>query len=145
MKLGFDSKEIRAHEQAQRLKKAHFYISGKITGLDDLNRPKFSATENWLYFKYGTETRVINPHKLPHLHDKSYNSYMREDLRYLLKSTAVVLLDDWMQSKGAIIESMTASFVGIPCYMVIKDDLVEVKTGFWKKIYLLVKLLLKFV
>lgn len=50
------------------------YISGAISGVKDYEK-KFSKAEKDLKAK-GYET--INPCTLPHDHDKSYESYMKE-------------------------------------------------------------------
>lgn len=85
------------------------YISGKITGIDNYAE-LFENAENLLKSK-GFE--VINPVKLNHLHDKTWQSYMKEDIKALMDCDAIYMLKNWHQSKGAIIEKKLASEVGI--------------------------------
>jgi hypothetical protein len=143
MKLRFNSKDIIDHEQSMKMRKARIYISGKISGLHDLNARKFSRTENLLYFRLGTNLQVINPLKLPHLHDKEWVSYLKEDLRHLLACNAIVVLDDWMDSRGAILEMLIAQAVAIPAYEMDTAELRQLRIGFWFKVWLLIKLYLK--
>lgn len=89
------------------------YISGKITGLPDLNKPKFSAATDLLHqIGYGV---VINPHVIcATLSSKStWTDYMKRCLKILPGSDVVVLLDDWHKSKGAIVEVKMAMLLGI--------------------------------
>lgn len=145
MKLGFTSKAIMKHEELMRLKNARVYISGKISGLMDLNKPKFEVMQNWLYFVLGTTIEVINPHTLLHVHDKKWTSYMKVDLRHMLACNMVVLLDDWQKSRGAICEVLIANLVHIPIYDIHNGDLRRINIGFWKTISLLLKIVLKLV
>lgn len=87
------------------------YISGKITGMPNLNKHKFDAAEKHLTM-YGYD--AINPHKLPDNHDKSWESYMRECTKALSNVDMVVVLDCWKHSRGAVREVMMAKFLGIP-------------------------------
>lgn len=145
MKLGFTSKAIQEHEAKMAIKKARIYISGKITGCVNLNREKFEQMEVSLIFRYGEDIQVVNPHRLLHLHDKTWASFMREDLRHLMACTIIVPLDDWKKSRGAITEMLLAQLVAIPAYKLTYDGLVPFKVGFWLKVWLLIKLTLKLV
>lgn len=93
--------------------KQTIYISGKITGCADLNRPKFTAAEVWVLHNGGIP---VNPHKLPDNHDKSWFSYMRECVAALARVDQVVCLDDWNRSSGAIREVIIAKWLQIPVY-----------------------------
>lgn len=89
------------------------YISGKVTGLSDLNKPKFAAAADLLRsFGYGV---VINPHvvcsTLPK--DSDWREFMKRCLKHLPGADVVFLLDDWHNSKGAIIEVLIALLLGI--------------------------------
>ena len=57
------------------------YISGKISGIEDEAPKLFSSAEKELADK-GHET--VNPMTLNHDHDKSWHSYMKEDIKALL-------------------------------------------------------------
>lgn len=85
------------------------YISGKITGIDNYEQ-LFSDAEKYLLSK-GYE--VINPVKLNHNNDKSWESYMKDDLKALLDCDAIYMLKNWHSSKGAIIEKTLAYQLGI--------------------------------
>jgi nucleoside 2-deoxyribosyltransferase len=90
------------------------YISGKITGLDLHDAfAKFARMEsNLRMFAH----EPINPMKLPHDHDKSWHSYMREDIKALCDCDAILMLNDWADSRGAIVEHSLAMMLGIPVY-----------------------------
>ena len=89
------------------------YISGKITGVKDLNRDKFSLAEK--KFK-DLGYVVINPHKikLRKGQQSSWKNYMINDIAVLLKyCDKVAVLDDWADSKGATTEIFLAQQFGI--------------------------------
>jgi hypothetical protein len=119
-----------------------FYISGKITGVPGLNREKFEAAANYIRFHHGTGVEVINPHTILHIHDGSWVSYMKVDLRHLLASNAIVVLDDWKRSRGAIIEVLLASLLSIPVYTLagIKEPKQRLRVTLWLKIQVIFKL-----
>ena len=77
------------------------YISGKITGIEEQAFGLFECAET-LLIKKGH--KPVNPMKLSHKHNKSYNSYMRDCLKALLRCDAIYMLDNWETSKGALIE-----------------------------------------
>jgi len=105
------------------------YLSGKITGLKDLNKPKFAAAEKLimdsLQFK-DFFVHVFNPHDLPDDHDKQWSSYMRECIKALSVSNKVYVLDDWNKSKGALTEVLIAKILGMPIYEVETLDVLKV-------------------
>jgi Asp-tRNA(Asn)/Glu-tRNA(Gln) amidotransferase A subunit family amidase len=78
------------------------YISGKITGLDE-NEAFKNFNEAELYLRsQGHE--VVNPMTLPHQHDRTWKSYMKEDVKAMMDCDAVYLLSNFRNSKGAMIE-----------------------------------------
>jgi hypothetical protein len=78
------------------------YIAGKISGLDiEQARAKFEFAEQHLTEKGYT---VINPMKLPHNHDKSWEAYMKECVAAMVYADVVYLLPCWHLSDGARIE-----------------------------------------
>ena len=117
------------------------YLSGKITGLSDLNKPKFEAAEKLiidsLQFK-DFFVHVFNPHELPDDHDKRWSSYMRECIKALSVSNKVYVLDDWNKSKGALTEVLIAKILGMPIYAVETMEVLSVSY-----LYLFFKLLVK--
>ena len=60
--------------------KTKIYISGKISGIENEAPELFSKAEKELQAK-GFET--VNPMTLNHQHDKSWHSYMKEDVKAL--------------------------------------------------------------
>ena len=87
------------------------YISGKITGLD--------LAEATLLFHRGElellamAQEAINPMTLPHKHDKSWQSYMRECIKALCDCDGIYMIGDWINSKGAAIELHIAQVLGL--------------------------------
>jgi hypothetical protein len=84
------------------------YIAGPMTGLPDYNYPAFNA-EARVWRCRGFE--VENPAEGPEL--PSWAAYMRRALRQLLTCEAIVLLPGWTRSKGATVEWMLASLLGL--------------------------------
>jgi hypothetical protein len=87
------------------------YIAGKIGNL-----PVHDYTENF----NNAEKEVtdlgyfpISPIFLEHNHDKSWQSYMKEDIRALTLCDAVYCLRNWRDSQGATIEIELALKLGI--------------------------------
>lgn len=88
------------------------YISGKITGVIDFNRKKFEDAEARLRERGYIP---INPHKvLPFSNTRTWNDYMKADIKALMDCDMIAVLDDWKQSKGALIEVKLALSVGLP-------------------------------
>jgi len=85
------------------------YISGQITGIENYVE-KFNTSQIALEMD-GYE--AVNPCTLPHDHDKSYESYMKEDIKALLECDFIFMLYGWRNSKGARFERHTAMICGI--------------------------------
>lgn len=85
--------------------KNKIYIAGKITGMEKEAKAIFDEVENQLK-AIGYET--VNPMKLPHQHDKSWASYMRECLLALKECDEIYMIKNWNNSKGAKVELLTA-------------------------------------
>lgn len=82
------------------------YISGKITGLQEEEAEAlFSAAEKYLAEK-GYD--VVNPLKIKHDHDLSWVNYMKQDIKALCDCSAIFMLNNWEDSKGAKIEKQLA-------------------------------------
>jgi hypothetical protein len=100
------------------------YISGKITGIENEAFKLFAEAEKKLQAQ-GYET--VNPMTLKHEHDKSWHSYMKEDIKALCECDQIFMLKNWQQSKGAIIEHFIAIDLGLEvCYQ-------EIDTGYGDK------------
>lgn len=86
------------------------YISGKISGIESEASVLFERVEKELQEK-GYET--VNPMKLNHEHDKSWESYMKADIKALCDCDEIFMLSNWKDSKGARIEHTIAFDLGI--------------------------------
>lgn len=86
------------------------YISGKITGIESQAPILFERAEKELR-RMGYET--VNPMTLNHNHDKIWHSYMKEDVRALCDCDEIFMLQNWTDSKGAIIEHTIALYLGL--------------------------------
>jgi nucleoside 2-deoxyribosyltransferase len=91
--------------------KTKIYIAGPITGFDlKERRHTFSNIEDFLK----DNGRVpVNPMALPHNHDKSWESYMRECIAALVTCDEIFMLKNWEASKGAKIEFYIADKMGM--------------------------------
>ncbi len=85
------------------------YISGAIKN-DPNYLEKFARVEKHLA-KQNLE--IVNPCTLPHNHDKSYKSYMKEDIKALLDCDAIFMIWGWKDSTGAKFEHRMADMCGI--------------------------------
>lgn len=89
--------------------KQKIYLSGKISGLPICEAIKnFESAENQLK---GFAT-IVNPMRLKHDHDKSWESYMKEDIKALLDCDAIAMLPNFNESKGSLIELNLAKSLG---------------------------------
>lgn len=88
------------------------YIAGKIGGLPDSEyKANFEQAKQEVLI-YGLEP--VSPCDLPHDHGRTWEEYMKEDLRALLECDAVYALRNWEDSRGAKIEIGLARIVGLP-------------------------------
>ena len=89
------------------------YIAGKIGGLTEEEYTKnFEEAEKYIdskLFQYIS----VSPLRLPHNHDRSWQSYMKEDIAALVKCDTVFALRNWRESPGATIEINLAISLGI--------------------------------
>jgi len=86
------------------------YISGKISGIEQQAEDLFQHAENELQLR---SYEPVNPMKLNHQHDKSWHSYMKEDVKALCDCDAIYMLSNWTDSKGSIIEHTIAIYLGL--------------------------------
>lgn len=93
------------------MNKPVLYVAGKVSGLPDLNKPKFEAATTQLR---NMGYIVRNPHEIcTGRHPDDWNGCMRDCIRVMMECDAVILLDDWIDSKGAYLEAKLAEKVGI--------------------------------
>jgi hypothetical protein len=82
--------------------KEKIYISGKISGLEFEDAYKKFMDAQLKYESAGFE--VVNPMRIAHDHDLTWESYMKADLKAMLDCTHIFMLKDWHTSRGADIE-----------------------------------------
>jgi hypothetical protein len=87
------------------------YIAGKITGLSlDAFTQNFESAKNEVK-NLGFEP--VSPTDLKHDHDRTWLSYMREDLKAMLECDVVYVQRNWNDSPGASIEVLMAKRLGL--------------------------------
>ena len=85
------------------------YISGKISGIEN-EAPKLFNDAEILLKEQGFE--VVNPMTINHEHDKSWLSYMKEDIKAMMDCDSIYMLNNWKKSKGAKAERDIARQLG---------------------------------
>jgi hypothetical protein len=85
------------------------YISGPMTGHEDLNFPAFYEAEEILKAR-GFE--VINPAAIEQP-DKTWEACMRKDNVELMRADMIVTLPNWERSKGARLEVEIGTALGM--------------------------------
>lgn len=84
------------------------YISGPMSGIKDFNAPAFEKAYMDLQ---AHDFSPVAP--APFVDGKTYQEYLRDDLKMLLDCDGIYMLDGWQDSKGAKIEHMVALACGI--------------------------------
>lgn len=87
------------------------YISGPNTGVNNYMENFRKASDK--VWNISPDYIAVNPCTLPHNHGKTYQEYMREDIKALLECDFIYMLDGWEKSKGAIFELKIAEMCGI--------------------------------
>jgi len=87
------------------------YISGKISGLSEKEYTyNFWEASDIVDHKYGSDR--INPLQIkPFLGVKCWICYMITDLHALHKCTHIAMQNNWIDSKGSVIEYFFAKFI----------------------------------
>lgn len=98
----------RIKDELKGLKKV--YVSGKITGMEELAALIFDNAETILS-NIGLE--VVNPMKLDHDHDKRWESYMRVCIKALCDCDCIYILPNYNESRGALMEIAIAKDLDI--------------------------------
>ena len=85
-------------------------ISGKMTGVENYNKPKFDNAKAELESK-GYE--VLSPADLGAEESFGWHDYMRVDVALLAMCDVIYMLDGWMSSRGARAEFDLAGTLGL--------------------------------
>lgn len=85
------------------------YCSGPISGMPDANRPAFTRAAAALRQAGYT---VVNPHELQAA-PASWETAMRVDLKALVECDGVAILPGWGWSRGAQLELVVATELGM--------------------------------
>jgi hypothetical protein len=99
------------------MKKIKIYIAGAITGHDLQERRE--TFMKWQKYFEDRGYAVVNPMELPHNHDKTWESYMKECIVALVDCTTIFLIDGWEESKGAQLELHIAKKLD---FIIIRSD-----------------------
>ena len=91
------------------------YLSGPISGRSSAEaKAHFSNAEDLVRRSNLTYCYISNPTNLPE--GWTWNAYMRAGIRELLICDAILMLDGWQNSKGALIEKDLAEKLGLKVY-----------------------------
>lgn len=87
------------------------YISGKISGLPfDEVKVKFKKAEQYLQSLGHT---TVNPAENGLDFNAPWETHMLHDISLVMPCDAIYLLEDWIDSRGAMIEKLVAELAGI--------------------------------
>jgi hypothetical protein len=93
---------------------SHYYLSGPMTGIDDYNFPAFHEAARRLR-KQGFS--VFNPaESFDGKQDLEWTVYMKHDYESILSCGAIMLLEGWQNSLGAVLEVLFALSIGKPVF-----------------------------
>lgn len=87
------------------------YVAGPMTGKPDKNRLAFAEAESNLVAFGHT---VLTPWSVEGDGSQTWEWYMREALKLMLQAEGVALLDDWQESRGALLEVTVADTLNMP-------------------------------
>lgn len=105
--------------------KKHVYTSLPISGYDLTERLGYATGIKAITSEYfnNKEWRVMCPFDIaPYRDEYEYKDYMRDDLYVLYGSDAIVMCDNWLESKGCRDEFFIAVNQGITLYSVDYDE-----------------------
>ena len=90
-----------------RQTKPIIYVSGPMTGIEDLNFPMFMQLEEFLL---STGHDVLNPARFGD--GGAWADCLKRDIRLLLEADGLVLMPGWENSRGATLEYQVAMGLG---------------------------------
>ena len=98
------------------------YISGKITGLNaEVSQQYFQQVEDLLT---NAGHIALNPWKILPFHpDLTWHDYMAEDAKAIIHCDAIIMLENWRESKGAKVEHSLAESLGLKMFYMKNHDL----------------------
>lgn len=98
------------------------YISGQMTGVENHNYPRFNKVAD--YFR-SLGLRVFNPaENFNGNRNLTRHTYLRKDIKNLCRSGAIILMDEWFDSDGAVLEFYVAEELGLEIYHISKQNTV---------------------
>lgn len=87
------------------------YVSGPMTGYKDYNYPAFHrVADEWRNLGHDVFCPAEN---FKGSTEYPWDFYMKEDLRLVMHCDAIVLLDGWSYSRGALMEALVAKTCGL--------------------------------
>lgn len=92
---------------------AKIYVAGPMTGHLDMNFPAFNDAEVQLMFE-GWE--VVNPVNINPDPTTPWKECMARDIQALVDCDAIYMLKGWVNSRGASLEHMIATELGLEIY-----------------------------
>lgn len=106
--------QIVAEVEAQ-IPRKYYYLAGPMGGYPEHNFPLFKEAASYLR---AAGNMILSPHEVPeNIPGKAeWADCLKRDLALLLRCSAVYVLWGWEQSKGATLELMIASTLGMPVY-----------------------------
>lgn len=97
------------------------YISGPMTGYPEFNYPEFHrVADEWRKLGHDVFCPAENYDGRT---DLPWEFYMKEDIRLVMHCDAIVVLPLWWESRGALIEILTAMACGLPVFYKTGDEL----------------------
>ena len=92
-----------------------YYIAGPMSGRPENNYPAFRAMEQFL--RSNGVRNIKNPVAIADGDmNRAYDYFIREGLKMVTQSNAMVMLDGWESSRGARLEFHTALVLGFPIF-----------------------------
>jgi len=107
-----------------------YYLAGKMSGIPKFNFPRFMTVARWLR---DAGYNIMNPAEIDDEHtraqsiasehgdlgdtDMTWGEALGRDVTIVAdKCDAVILMDEWWESKGAMLEAFTACLLNKPLY-----------------------------
>jgi nucleoside 2-deoxyribosyltransferase len=109
--------------------KKKIYIAGKVTGEDRAECTAKFANAQKAIEELGFE--AINPIEVVGNWDTNWNVAMRLCIAKLTECDGIVMLQDWKNSSGALIEAKLANSLEIPFFHYSKTGLYILKLKSW--------------